>query len=106
MHKWFWLETLKERPLGIHGRPWKENIKTNLTEIAAEDVEWSHVAQCRGQWRTLAHKVMNFQVPQSTENFLPTWGNINFSRRTLPYRVKPPSHARARTHFIIHYQCS
>jgi len=100
MLKGFWLENLKERDrsedMGVHV---KDNIKTNRTEIGPEDVEWSHVAQCRSQWRTLAHKVMNFKVPQSTENFLPTWGNINFSRRTLFYGVKPPPHGCARTQF-------
>jgi len=58
MLKWFFAgKPERKDSLGSHGRTWKDNIKTNRTEIGPEDVEWSHVAQWRGQWRTLAHKV-------------------------------------------------
>jgi len=42
-------------------------------------VDCIHLAQDWGQWRAL----MNLRVPYKVQNFLTSWVNIHFSRRTL-----------------------
>jgi len=38
-----------------------DNIKMNLTEIDCNDMDWSHVAHNRGQWRPLMNMVMSLR---------------------------------------------
>jgi hypothetical protein len=49
---------------------WEENIKMDLREIGCGDMGWIHLAQDRGQCRTLVNRVMNIQVPQNVGQFL------------------------------------
>jgi hypothetical protein len=37
----------EKRPLGSHGRRWKDNIKKNAKEMGREDVNWLHLTQDR-----------------------------------------------------------
>jgi hypothetical protein len=46
------------------------NIKTDLTEIGCEGVDWMHLAQERVQLRTLTNTAMRLRVPYKTGNFL------------------------------------
>jgi hypothetical protein len=41
----------------------EDNIKINLRELGWRNVDWSHLAQNRGQWWALVNTVMNFLVP-------------------------------------------
>jgi hypothetical protein len=50
-------------PLGRPRRRWEENIRTDLTEIGYEGVDWMDLAQDKDQWRVLMNMVMNHQVP-------------------------------------------
>jgi len=40
----------------------EDNIRMHLRETEREVVDWSHVAQVRGQWRALANTVMNLRA--------------------------------------------
>jgi hypothetical protein len=51
-----------KRPLGRPRRRWEDGIKTDLTEIGWEVVEWIHLAQDRDRWRALVNAVMNLRV--------------------------------------------
>jgi hypothetical protein len=41
-----------------------------LTEIRWEYVDWIHVAEDRGQWRTSVNAVMNSRVPWASKGTL------------------------------------
>jgi hypothetical protein len=43
---------------------------TDLKRIGCEDVDWSHLAQDRDQWRPVVNTIMNLPIPQRAENFL------------------------------------
>jgi hypothetical protein len=49
--------------LGKPGRRWEDNVKMDLQEIGWSDMDWVHLAQDRGQWRTPVNTVMNLRVP-------------------------------------------
>jgi hypothetical protein len=53
----------RKRPLGTPTRRWVENIKTDLTEIGWDGMDWIHLAQDMDQWRALVNRVMNLRVP-------------------------------------------
>jgi hypothetical protein len=55
---------MKERLLGR--RRWK-NIKMNLKETASYSVEWTHLAQDRGQRRALVNTAMNVRLKKIWE---------------------------------------
>jgi hypothetical protein len=44
-------------------RRWKDNIKTDLTEIGWGCTGWIHLVQDRDQWRALMTTVLNLRVP-------------------------------------------
>jgi hypothetical protein len=52
-----------KRPLGRPRRRWVDNIKMDLREIGWDGMDWSDLAEDRGQWRTLLNTVMNLRVP-------------------------------------------
>jgi hypothetical protein len=49
---------------------WENNIKIDLRKVGSGDMDWIHLAQDRGQWRTLVNTVMNLLVPQNVGKFL------------------------------------
>jgi hypothetical protein len=51
------------RPLGRPRRRWVDNIKTDITEIVWDGVDWIDMAQDRDHWRAVANTVMNLRVP-------------------------------------------
>jgi hypothetical protein len=42
----------------------------DLRKIVWQVVDWSHMAQDRGQWWAVVNTVMNFRSPYKAENFL------------------------------------
>jgi hypothetical protein len=52
-----------KRPLGRLRRSWVGNIKTDLTEIGWDGMDWIDLAQDRDQWRALMNMVINLRVP-------------------------------------------
>jgi hypothetical protein len=70
-------------PLGRRRSRWEDGIKINLEEIICDNVERSHLAQERVQWRALVNMVTKFLVPWKTGNLLTSCSTISFSRRTL-----------------------
>jgi len=51
------------RPLGIPGRRWLDNIRTDLQEVGCGYMDWIGLAQTRDSWRTLVSAVMNLRFP-------------------------------------------
>jgi hypothetical protein len=51
------------RPLGRPRRKWVDNIKTNLSEIGWDGVDWVNLVQDRDHWRAFVNTVMNLRVP-------------------------------------------
>jgi hypothetical protein len=43
------------RPFGRPRRKWKDNTRMGLEETGWEGVDWTHLAQDRGQWRALVN---------------------------------------------------
>jgi len=41
----------------------ENNIRSDLTEIGRECMDWIHLAQDRDKWRALVITVMNLRVP-------------------------------------------
>ena len=68
-----------KRSLGRRKHRWEENIKMFLQERERLDL-----ALDRDKWWALANTVRNLRVPESTGNFLTSWGTVvSFSRTTL-----------------------
>jgi hypothetical protein len=74
-----------KRPLGRPRRRWGDNIKTNLTELGWDGVDWidmaDDMAQDRDQWRALVNTVLSFRVPRNAGIFLSGCTISGFSRR-------------------------
>jgi hypothetical protein len=68
-----------KRPLGRPRSRWMDNIKTDLSEIGVNVVDWIGLAQDRYRWRALVNAVMNLRVPLNAGD-LP-------SGCTMAYRV-------------------
>jgi hypothetical protein len=88
MHIVFCIKNLKRRDhyedLGVDG---ENNIIMDLREIGWEDVDWTHLAQDRDQWRTVVNTVMGLGVPLKAGNFLFSWVIISFSKTSLLHGV-------------------
>jgi hypothetical protein len=54
---------LVEKPEKRTRRRWVDNIKIDLREIEWDGMDWTDLAQDRGQWRVLVNMVINLQVP-------------------------------------------
>jgi hypothetical protein len=50
------------RPLGRPRHRWEDNIRTDLTEIGWEGVDWIHLVQDRGKWWAAVNTEMNLRV--------------------------------------------
>jgi hypothetical protein len=50
------------RPLGRPRRRYVDNIKTDLTELGWDSMNWIDLVQDRDQWRALVNTVMNLRV--------------------------------------------
>jgi hypothetical protein len=46
-------------------------------------VDWIHLSQDCLQWRSVLNTIVNFQVPETTLNFLINWAIVGFSRSAL-----------------------
>jgi hypothetical protein len=66
---------------------WKDNIKTDLREIALERVNWIHPLQDRDRWRALVNTVMNLRVHKMRGISWLAERPVSFSRRALLYGV-------------------
>jgi hypothetical protein len=53
----------RKRLLGRTRRRWVGNIKIDPCEVGWKVVDRIHLAQDRGQWRTVRNTVMNLRVP-------------------------------------------
>jgi hypothetical protein len=51
-----------KRPPGRARRRWEDTIRMDNREIGWEVVDWMHLVQDKGQWRTLVNTVMNLRV--------------------------------------------
>jgi len=51
------------RPLGIPGRRWEDNIKVYLQEVECGGMDWIELAPDRDRWRALVSAVMNLRIP-------------------------------------------
>jgi hypothetical protein len=82
----YWILVGKLERKRLLGRPrhrWEDNITIDLRETRWGSVDWIDLTQGRGQWTTLAKKVMKLQVPYSHEKFKGYWAIGDFSRRQL-----------------------
>jgi hypothetical protein len=52
-----------KRPLGRPRRRWIDSIKTYLSEIGLNVVDWIGLAQDRYRWRALVNAVLNIRAP-------------------------------------------
>jgi len=51
-------------------RKWDDNIRTDLTEMGWEGVDWTHLAQDGDQWWAVVDTTMNLQAPLNAWDFL------------------------------------
>ena len=51
------------RPLGIPGHKWEDNIKMDLQEVGCGGMDRIDLAQDRDRWWALLNVVMNLWVP-------------------------------------------
>jgi len=54
-------ETRGEEPLGRNRNRWKDNIKTDLQDVACGGMDWTDLAQDRDRWQAIGSVVMNLQ---------------------------------------------
>ena len=67
---------------------WEGNIKTDLTEIGWEYVNWINVAKARDSGVAVVKPVMNLDSVKCEEFLEFSQGTGVFSRRTVHQRVK------------------
>ena len=51
------------RPLGIPGHKWEDNIKMDLQEVGCGGMDFIDLAQGMDRWRELVNALMNLRVP-------------------------------------------
>ena len=71
------------RTLGRPRRRWMDNIRMDLQDVGRGYMDWIELDQDRDRWRTLVSAVMNFRIPWNAGNFLTSYKQVSFSRRTL-----------------------
>ena len=76
-----------KRPLGRPRRRCKDYIKMELHEMECRGMEWLELAHDRDRWRTLVNAVMNLRVLLNAGNFLTSWKNVSFSKRSVLHGV-------------------
>jgi hypothetical protein len=54
-----------KRPLGRPGSTPEVNIKINSRETGWSGMDWIHLAEDMGQWKTLMKTILKFRVPQN-----------------------------------------
>jgi hypothetical protein len=52
-----------KKPLGRPKSKWEDNIKTELTEIEPDGVDWIYLAQNMVHWLAVANMIMILRVP-------------------------------------------
>jgi hypothetical protein len=52
-----------KRAVGRFRHRSENNIKTDLSEMGWDGMDWNYLAQDRDQWMTLVNTVMNLGVP-------------------------------------------
>jgi hypothetical protein len=52
-----------QKPVERIGCGWEDNNKMNLEECGWSGVDWTHLAEDRGQWRALMNTIMKFRIP-------------------------------------------
>jgi hypothetical protein len=55
------LECEDTRPLGRRNHIWEYNIKTDLTEMMLESVDWVHLDIDTDRWRAFVYTAMNLR---------------------------------------------
>jgi hypothetical protein len=58
-----------------------------MEEIGSEGVNWINLSQDRDTWWNFSNMVINLWLAYSMGSFLNSWGDISFSRRTLPHGI-------------------
>jgi hypothetical protein len=53
----------EKRPLGRPRRRWEHNIKTDLSEIGREGMDWTPLAEDTDWWWAVVNTIMNLKVP-------------------------------------------
>ena len=72
-----------KRPLGRPRHSWEDNIKMDLQEVECGGMDWIELSEDRDRSQALVNAVMNIQVSWKGGNFLTSWKQVSFSRRTL-----------------------
>jgi hypothetical protein len=49
-----------KRQFGSIGSRWGDNINKDVKDIVCKEVDWTHLAQDRYQWRALVNTIINF----------------------------------------------
>jgi hypothetical protein len=58
-----------------------------LAEVGWSGMDWTDLAQDRGQWRALVNMIINLVVPRKVGKFLSSRAPGEFSTRAQPHRV-------------------
>jgi hypothetical protein len=77
----FNLRTLSKKQTWRVSNSWEVIVKFVLKEIVCEDVDWSRVAQDRGQ--AVMNTAMKLPVPYNARHFLSSEATVSFSRRMV-----------------------
>jgi hypothetical protein len=60
---YWWGKPEGKNPLERRRHRWVDNIKMDHREIGWDDVDWTDMAQDRGQWWALVNTVLSLRVP-------------------------------------------
>jgi hypothetical protein len=63
VHRIFWLENLRERPLRRPRHRWEDNITMYLGETGWKGEKWMRLPWDRDWWQALMDMVMDLRVP-------------------------------------------